>query len=332
MYSFLKKINDPELDKLLGSIIPEMSDRLVSIFFEKKSEKHKKYDERFLWLLMWQSGNGRQLFQYIDDNYKKFHQIYDTRFLNKLIKKDGFTSHLWEMIICDILSSYGELIPKKEKGSDFLLRTSHGEEIQVEAIAMNESDDLDLRSIKPDYSEGSSATLSGKSDDLERPILLRFTDGLSKKAKKKTYDKTKPLIIAINTSKVVGFISNDSLVLRWVLFGLGNQTIIRHSDGTHSWGLEQKNDIQGKNGTFDIGWFNEENNDYSHISGVIYTSQQPEGLIPGGYGWSNYGVTYVPNPNALNPVDIDFSCMRKIIPAEKPSWKEEASSDFKSSA
>jgi len=42
-------------------------------------------------------------------------------------------------------------------------------------------------------------------------------------------------------------------------------------------------------------------------------SQDPHSLVPGGTGWSNNGLTYVENPLASNPVDINFDCMRKII-------------------
>lgn len=326
MYSFLETLNNPELIKLIGKIKPQMSDRLVPEFSKRVMAKYPDYDETLLWLLMYQHENNQNVLEYISKNYTKFHQIYDSGFLNKLVKKDCFSSHMWEMILCDILSTYGELIPKKAGGSDFILQTQNGKQIQIEAISINEASEGGIRSARPDFSSGNSASRSGKTDDLERAVLLRFASGLKDKAKTETYDKTKPLIIAINTSKAVGFISRDNFVLRWVLFGLGNDTITRHSDGTYSNGLEQKMEAFGKNGSFKVGWFR--GTEYEHISGVIYSSQEPRGFAPNGYSWHNYGMTYVANPNALHPANVDFKCMRKLIVTEQEYIEAEASCDF----
>ncbi len=326
MFSFVETLNDPTLNKLVGRIKPEMSDRLVPEFFKRVIAKYPMYDTTLLWLLMYQHENNKDALEYIDKNYAKFHQIYDSGFIKKLAKKDCFSSHMWEMIICDILSGCGELIPKKEKGSDFLLRLQDNTEVQVEAISVNEASEGGIRSEKPDFSNGNFVSRSGKTDDLERAVLLRFASGLKDKANTETYDKNKPLIVAINTSKAVGFTSRDNFVLRWVLFGLGNDTITRHSDGTYSRGLEQKMEAFGKTGSFKVGWFR--GKEYEHISGVIYSSQEPRGFVPNGYSWHNYGMTYVANPNAINPANIDFKCMRKLIVDEEEYREEEAEKDF----
>lgn len=328
MYPFLDKLNDQELKALIGRVKPEMSDRLVPEFFKRIASKYPNYDETLLWLLMYQHDNNQQVLKYISDNYTKFQQVYDSGFLKKLVSKNGFSSHMWEMIICDILSGYGEFVPKKASGSDFLLRLKNGEEIQVEAISINEAQEGGIRSARPDFSVGKLVTHGGKTDDLERAVLLRFASGLKDKANTDTYDKGKPLIIAINTSKAVGFISRDNFVLRWVLFGLGNDTITRHADGTYSRGLEQKMEAFGKNGAFKVGWFR--GTEYAHISGVIYTSQEPRGFVPDGYSWHNYGMTYVANPNALHPTNINFECMRKLVVTEQEYREEDASATFTS--
>lgn len=328
MYPFLDKLNDQELINLIGRIKPEMSDRLVPEFFKRVASKYPSYDETLLWLLMYQHENNQQVLRYISDNYAKFQQVYDNGFLKKLISKNGFSSHMWEMVICDILSGYGELVPKKASGSDFILKLKDGKKIQVEAISINEAQEGGIRSVKPDFSAGKLVTHGGKTDDLERAVLLRFASGLKEKANTATYDKSKPLIVAINTSKAVGFISRDNFVLRWVLFGLGNETITRHSDGSYSRGLEQKMEAFGKTGAFKVGWFR--GTEYSHISGVIYSSQEPRGFVPDGYSWHNYGMTYVANPNALHPANINFECMRKLIVTEQEYREEEASTSFTS--
>lgn len=329
MSSFIETLNDLELNKLVGRIKTEMSDRLVPEFFKRVVTKYPNYDKTLLWLLMYQHENNKKVLEYIDKNYEKFQTIYDNNFLKEFVKKDCFSSRMWEMIICDILSNYGEFVPKKADGSDFIIKLEKGDEIQIEAISINEADEGGIRSLRPDFSAGNPVSHTGKTDDLERAVLLRFTSGLKEKANKKTYDKNKPLIVAINTSKAVGFISRDNFVLRWVLFGLGNDTITRHSNGTYSRGLEQKMEANGKNGPFKVGWFR--GTEYEHISGIIYTSQEPQGFIPDGYSWHNYGMTYVANPNAINPANVDFKCMRKLIVNEYEYREMEALIGFKSS-
>ena len=329
MYSFLEKLGDPELMSLVGKMPSKINDRLVSKFFKRITSKYAQYDVALLWLLMYQNENSQEILGYISKNYAKFHKVYDRGFLKKLVKRNCFSSHMWEMIICDILSNYGEFVPKKARGSDFLLKLKNGSLIQVEAISMNEASEGGIRSDRPDFSAGNFVSLAGKTDDLERAVLLRFASGLKEKAESKTYDSNKPLIIAINSSNAVGFTSRDNFVLRWILFGLGNDTITRHSDGSYSRGLEQKVEAPGKTGSFPVAWFRDI--EYKNVSGVIYTSQPPQGFIPQGYSWQNYGMTFVANPNALNPAEIDFKCMKKLRVTQQEYGEEEATSDFYSS-
>ena len=101
------------------------------------------------------------------------------------------------------------------------------------------SSNLELRSIRPIFSkEQPFYSGGGNIDDFEKPILLRSLNAFDKKAKLNKYDKEKPLIIAINSSNVVGLISRDDYVLRRMLFGLGNQTITKKSDGSFVNGLQ----------------------------------------------------------------------------------------------
>jgi hypothetical protein len=159
-------------------------------------------------------------------------------------------------------------------------------------------------------------------------MLLRFLQGFDDKANME-YKKDIPLIIAINTNKAVGLTSRDDYIIRRVLFGLGNLTLTRKSDETFEKGLEQKISLNkpGKD-EFIVGRFRDPK--YKHVSGVIYTSQSPVGLIPGGWGWRNDGITYVPNPMAENKVNIDFNFFRTIICNEEIYQEIEAKIDFKS--
>lgn len=69
---------------------------------------------------------------------------------------------------------------------------------------------------------------------------------------------------------------------------------------------------------------------YRHVSGIIYTSQSSRGLIPGNYGWHNYGVTFVPNPMATNPIDIQFPFFRTTTCTEEKYEELEAVEPFTS--
>jgi hypothetical protein len=329
MQSILKQINDPEVNKLVGCIKPEWShSHLIQEYYRRKTMKHSKYDPTLLWLLMYEEEYSSSILQYLDASYTKFKQILDAGFAQKLVSAGRFHSHVWEIVLCDVLSSYGTLIPKKEGGADFLLQTRLGQIIQVEAVTPNESEKKELQSTKPVYDEDNFFSHSGNVNDEEKPIVLRFLQAFDDKAETE-YRKDIPLIIAINTSKVVGLSTMDDFVLRQALFGLGCQTITYHTDGSYSPGLQQTPQLDKGGGPFPIARFRDPA--YSHISGVIYSSQKPYGLTPGGYGWTNSGLVYVPNPLATQVANIDFDCMGTIICTETVYKEEKAKVNFKSS-
>ena len=121
------------------------------------------------------------------------------------------------------------------------------------------------------------------------------------------------MIIAINSCKAVGLVSDDNYVLRRILFGLGNIKI--NSNGQKR--FEQLSFFtkpKGKENSFFVPFFRDSN--YEHISGVIYTSQKPLDLICG-TGFQNSGITFVPNPLANHPVDLDFPYFKKLLVGEK---------------
>lgn len=323
MEDLLKKIGDPKLNKIVGSV--PTGDALK---FRDIQNEFPEYDVDFLWLICYQKENALFVKKYIEENYKKFHQILDSGFLKKLASKNNFGSHMWEMILCDCLSSAGKLEPKEKSGADFILIDTSGQKIQIEAVVSNEATNTKLRSKRPDYSESNIATLSGNVEDLELPILLRFFNSF--KQKKNKYRKDIPLIIAINSYKTVGFTSRDNYILRRVLFGLGCETITRKSDGTFVNGLQQTPFLTIP-GITEIPTALFRDSNYNHISGIIYTSQNPIGLVPNGFGWSNYGITYVPNPLAKNKVNIKFTFFRKIECNEEIYQESDAVENYKSS-
>lgn len=329
MNSLLSQIKDPELYKIINCINKE--DKDIDEKFKIIKDKFLAYDISFLWLLCYPYENNPIRNDYIDKNYQKFHQHLDSGFSQKIIQKGKFNSHMWEMILCDILSSSGELIPKSAGGSDFLLKLNNNQIIQIEAVCPSEADNESLRSIKPTYTkEEPIFSLGGNIDDLERPILLRALKGFDDKAKLGKYNTDKPLIIAINSCNTIGLISNDDYILRRMLFGLGNQTITKKADGSFVNGL-QYNPILSKPNQpeFPIARFL--NPDYSHVSGVIYTSQNPIGLVPNDYGWHNSGVFYTPNPNAKYKVDINLPYLKKMICNDEIYEIQDASKNFESS-
>ncbi|MDP2684057.1 MAG: hypothetical protein Q8P20_03285 [bacterium] len=321
MKFFLEKIGDKRLENIAGCIYPSNVKQ-----FEKIQKQFPEYDASFLWLLCYQNEGAPFTIKYIEENYKKFHQVLDSGFLKIISAQGNFISRMWEMIICDIINSSGKLIPKKQPGADFLLELKDGEQVQIEAVAPDESDDENLRSQRPDYSSGNIVELGGNIEDVERPILLRvFSNGINEKAGK--YQKDKPLIIAINSCKVVGTISDDNYVLRRILFGLGFYT---KKQNDKFWSFQQ-NPLLNKpdREKFPVAIFR--NFEFEHISGIIYTSQGPMGLIPGGYGWVNHGITFVPNPLAKYKVDINFPFFRRIECNEQIYQEIEAEQEFKSS-
>lgn len=331
MKSLLEKIKDEELNKISDSLTRENKEVSIENQFKIILEKFGNYDISFLWLLSYPYEHAPFAKNYIDQNYQKFHQYLDSGFPKKISQKGKFNSHMWEMILCDLLSFSGELIPKSANGSDFLLKLNDKQEIQIEAVCPDEATDLELRSFRPVLSEEEPFYSGGGNiDDLERPILLRSLKGFDQKAKLNKYDTNKPLIIAINSSNVVGLISNDDYILRRMLFGLGNQTITRKPDNSFVSGL-QYNPSLNKPGQQEFPIARFLSSDYSHISGVIYTSQNPIGLVPDGYGWHNSGIFYAPNPNAKFKVNIDFPFFKKMICNTEIYKTQEAEEDFKGS-
>lgn len=327
MDSILEKIGDKRLSSIAGSLTEDLPDEEVSTRFKQITEEFPDYDPTFLWILSYPERSWSVVNNYIDANYKKFHKYLDSGFSNKISKK--FDHHLWEMIVCDMFASVGRLVPKNAAGADFIVDTPSGQ-IQIEAIVPEEAIDPVLRSIKPDYSVSKISTREGKIEDLERPVLLRFLQAFDDKSETATYDRTKPLIIAINTHKAVGFTSRDNYVIRQVLFGLGCETITKEADDTYRHGLQYKPTLNKPDKPeFPVARFRD--NAYSHISGVIYTSQSPAGLVPGNWGWSNYGITYVPNPNAVHKIDLELPFSRKLICSEDLYEEIDATQPFVSS-
>jgi hypothetical protein len=276
-------------------------------------------------MLCYQSEDAVYLKKYIEDTYQKHKQVLDSGFLKKLASAGNFGAHMWELVLCDCLNLSGKLEPKDKAGADFILINSKGEKIQIEAVVPNETIKENLRSIKPDYTKNKIATLSGNVENLELPILLRFRDSFKKKSKK--YSQEMPLIIAINSYKIIGFSSRDNYVIRRVLFGLGCDTISKRADGSFVRGFEQTPFLslpEGSSLPSKLFW----DPSYSHVSGIIYASQNPAGLVPEGYGWSNYGITFIPNPLANIKANIDLPYFRKLECTENSYEESEAKIKF----
>jgi hypothetical protein len=327
MKSILEQINDPQLNKLIGCVSEHWSDRLIPEYFKRKRSKMSNYDPDLLWLLMYKNDYSTNTLDYIDANYTKFRQVLDAGFANKIVLNGRFQAHVWEMILCDVLSSYGKLIPKGEAGADILLQTNTKEIIQIEAVVPNEAADSKLHTVKPVFDKDNFFSHSGNINDMELPIVLRFLQGFDKKSGK-IYDRNKPLIIAINTGPVVGLSTMDDFVLRQALFGLGCQTITKHADGSFSNGLQQTPELDKGGGVFPSARFRDPK--FRHVSGVIYSSQKPHSLTPHGTGWSNSGLIYVPNPMASCPANIDFDCMERIVVTEDKYEAIKAGKEFTS--
>jgi hypothetical protein len=235
---------------------------------------------------------------------------------------------MWELILCDILSASGEFVPKGAAGADFILKSETGKLTQIEAIAPNESNNAELRAIRPDYSASNIFESGGPIHDMERPIILRALQAFNDK--KAGYNQKIPLILAINSHKAVGTVSDDSHILRRILFGLGNITLTKTSSGEYVQGFEQL-PYYNKPGEepFLVAYFRRP--EFNHISGIIYTSQNPLGFIPGGYSWHNSGITFVPNPKATYPIELDFPYFKKIVCTEAGYQESEPEKKFQSS-
>lgn len=301
MKNFLSRIKDARLNNIIDSI--PLGDGNE---FDKLVAQYPEYDHSFLWLLAYSKEGQPKNRKYIEECYQKFDQILDSGFPKSLAENQNFHSRMWELILCDILSASGEFVPKGAMGADFILKSSVGQLVQIEAVAPNESEKSEMRAIRPDYSTSHIFEIGGQIHGMERPIVLRVLQAFGDK--KEGYNKALPLIIAINSHKAVGIISDDTYILRRILFGLGNLTIT--TAGIR--GFEQLPDYN-KPGEkpFPVAYFRRK--EFNHISGVIYTSQNPLGFIPNGNSWQNSGITFVPNPLATHPVKLDFPYFKKIL-------------------
>ena len=318
---------DKKLNKYRGVISIDNSKQEADALIESiKKECRFHYDDIFLWTFCNSSEHTQKTIQYILDNFEHFKGVLDSGFFKSLVSHNNFESRLWEMFLCDALAKYGEIISKNAAGADIMLKTS-SEMIQFEATLLDESQDKDLRARKPNPnlkydSEG------GNLLDLENPVLLRFLHGFDKKAQKSTYKKDLPLIIAINTSKAVGFTSLDDYIVRKALFGLGCITLTRKTDGSFDKGLRSEMEIQKNGDSFIGGRFLDKK--FNHVSGVLYSSQPPHNLLPHGYAWYNSPLTFIKNPNAINKVDIDITIANKVILEGSKYWEEVAQEKYTS--
>ncbi len=328
MQSLLEKIQDNKLNEIIDCLSREDSKVSIEDQFKDIQVRFPNYDVSFLWLLSYPYEHAPNVKKYINENYQRFQQYLDSSFPKLISKKGKFNSRMWEMILCDLLSHSGKLVPKSAAGSDFLLKSKNGQEIQIEAVCPNEATNPDLRSFRPILTKENPVYSGGENiDDLEKPVLLRSLQGFDTKAKLDKYDSNKPLIIAINSCNAVGLISRDDYILRRLLFGLGNQTITKKSDGTFVNGLQYNPLLNKPNKPeFQIARFL--SLEYAHVSGVIYTSQNSMGLVPGGYGWHNSGIFYSPNPNAKYKIDLDFPFFKKMICNQKIYEVREADKTF----
>jgi hypothetical protein len=325
-----KDAKAPELVALKNCIKRDWSQHIIEKYFKRTTERHAKYDGDLLWLLTFDDAYTSKTLEYIAKNYQKFRieqKILDSDFAGQILLKNKFQARVWEMILSDVLFSVGELLPKDKSGADFLLRTDSGQHIQIEAVTPNEADDPALQTIKPTFDHDGFFSHGANINEAELPIVLRFLKGFDAKAKK-GYSTDIPLIIAINTGVVVGLSTLDDFVLRQSLFGLGCATISLNTDGTSSAGLQQTPRIDKGGGSFPVARFRDQR--FTHVSGVIYSSQKPHSLTPYGHGWHNSGLVYVPNPMAKNPADVRFDCMHTMSVTPVEYHEQKAETEFQS--
>lgn len=319
MLSLLSKLKNENIARVIDSVPLGDSEE-----FKKVLGEFPEYDPSFLWLLAYSREDQPRNRKYIEEGYKKYHTILDRDFPRLIASKGNFGSRMWELILCDVLSASGTLQPRKAAGADFILKSPEEKLVQIEAVAPDESKKNEMRAIRPDYSTGHIFEFGGQIHDMERPIVLRALQAFDDK--KEGYDKKLPLILAINSYKAVGTISDDNYILRRILFGLGNWTLNRE----RQWGFEQL-PYYNKPGEepFLVAYFLRP--EFSHISGVIYTSQNPLGFIPVGYSWHNSGITFVPNPLATHPIELEFPFFKKVLCTEEGYQELEAPKKFESS-
>lgn len=326
MEHLLKAIRNPELYSIIDGV--PFGD---SKEFQQMRARFPNLDPGFLWLLAFNREGMLAKRAYIDAAYLQYRQVLDKQFAIEFPKDRKFTSRLWEMLLCDVFSASGKLSSRSSKGPDFILTGNNNERIRVEAVAPDESDDESLRSVRPDFSTSNTFSHGGNIEELEYPVLMRvYNKGLLEKANRKGYAKGEPLIIAINSSKVVGLISSDEYVLRRLLFGLGYVTLTRMSDGTTRTGFQLSESLKASDGSkLPVGLFRD--SEYDHVSGVIYSSKNPLSLLPGADGWSAESVVYVPNPRATCPLTTKFPFFKTITCTEEKYEETPAEKKFSSS-
>lgn len=222
----------------------------------------------------------------------------DTHFLKQY--KSQFHQRSWEMYIGCVLLQNGLTIRSLDDGFDFVV----DDKMYIECVACNNAE-----KGKPDYVP---ELISGCVQDVPwKQMMLRITsvirgkfeDHYNKFSTKSWFDKTKPLILAVNSG---GFPFPQDyfgipLIIR-AIFGLEFLQINQDHQSSFSW----KDDVQKGDVSVPVNCF--ANDGFKEISGVIFSDKNvlnhPDHL--------GDDCVFVNNPYALNPVDTtQFSFLKR---------------------
>lgn len=205
----------------------------------------------------------------------------------------------WEMYLYDFLKSTDQSVNTQKEGPDFIINN-----IYVEAVCPEPNE------ILSDLNRPTEKAKSVPNDEFNLKILSALKDK-SEKFKlyktKKIIEKNSTNIIAINTSNLGGAIWNEYGIsqqprLLEVCFGIGpiTLTIDRKTGNTEKSELSYKPGTVKHNGTN----INSEiflNDDYRHISGIIFSNVN---FCTKALG-SSERINYVHNPLASNKLELD---------------------------
>lgn len=232
---------------------------------------------------------------FIEELWEKYEPFADSHFKTEITK--NFKDRFWEMYLGYSLIKKGFKICSSDKGPDIQTFVSDSK-VWIEAVTPSNGSGPDR---VPEFPS------SGTFPEIE--LILRFSSVIWDKYKKlKEYlneglvDKDDPFIIAINSSKI-GLAMSEGYppyILK-TLFPIGNPiyTVDVEKRVAYDERFSYKPDVPKKSGTR-IQTLYFENNNYSEITGILYSHASPF------FSSIGHDYIYVHNPFAKNPIPLNW--------------------------
>lgn len=273
-------------------------DRFLLLKTNKELEdiklKNPELDEYYLASAC--SKERRELFEKL---WKNFEWLADKNFLKEV--QTNFQERSWEMYIGNVLLEKGLKVNSKKEGPDFFINN----DFYLECVSPTKGDPNKPDSVPEPYVANSSENIRVLSVPIDQ-IILRICSVIHEKGvvkynkwkNKKWFNFKSPLIIAINTG---GLGYPDDYKMPYVLKTLfGFQWLLLDKDFNDKGYSTRINFKKNNNKDIFVDFFTNDN--YSQISGILFSNQQvlnhPKILGDDCY--------FINNPFAENQVPREF--------------------------